>query len=95
MAMEATTIMRLIWNAWGHTGIVCIVRQGKCCECALDSKHVLGDPALQASPDEAVSISEGARGRGVNTSQFGILNEDEMLIWEVGQCPFCCQPLEY
>jgi hypothetical protein len=95
MAIQATTIARLVWNAWTHTGIACTIRNGECRECTLQPEHVLRDPTLQGSPDGAAPIFEGGRGRGVGTSQFGLLNEDEMLIWEAGQCPFCCQPLEH
>jgi hypothetical protein len=95
MTIEATTFSRLIWNAWTHTGIVCMIREGECREYALDTGHVLVDPALQSSLEGAVPTFEGARGRGVNTSQFGLLNGDEVLIWEVGQCPFCCHPLDH
>jgi hypothetical protein len=89
MAIKATTITRLIWNAWTQTGNVCMIREGECCKCAFDAGHVLGDSALQISREGAVPTFEGARGRGVNTSQFGLLNEDEVLIWETGQCHLC------
>jgi hypothetical protein len=95
MAIEATTIARLIWNAWKHTGIVFMIREGECRECALDAGRVLADPALQSSPEGAVPIFDGARGRGVNTTQFGLPNEDEILIWEAGQSLFCCHPLDH
>jgi hypothetical protein len=66
----------------GHTGIVSMIREGECREYALDAGHVLADPALQSSPDGAVPTFEGARGPGVNTSEFGLLTEDKVLIWE-------------
>jgi hypothetical protein len=78
-----------------HTGIVCMIREGGCRECALDAGHVMADPALQSSPEGAVPTFEGARGRGVNTSQFNLLNENEILIWEAGQCAFCCHPFDH
>jgi hypothetical protein len=84
MAIEATKIARLIWNAWTHTGIVCMIREAECRECALDAGHVLADRTLQSSQEVAVPTFEGARGRGVNRSQFGLLNEDEVLIWGAG-----------
>jgi hypothetical protein len=95
MAIEASTIARLIWNAWTHTGIVCMIREGECRESTMDAGYVLADPVLQSSPEGAVPTFEGTRGRGVNTSQFGLLNEDEVLFWEAGQCPFCCHPLDH
>jgi hypothetical protein len=66
----------------------------ECCGCTLDAEHVLGDPALQPSPNGAAPIFEGEQGQDVSTTQFGLLNRDKMLIWEAGQCLFCCQPLE-
>jgi hypothetical protein len=64
MAIEATTIARIIWNAWTHTGIVCMIREGKCSECALDAGHILADPALQSSPERAVPTFERAAAEG-------------------------------
>jgi hypothetical protein len=72
-----------------------MIREGECREYALDAGHVLTDPALQNSPEGAVPTFEGACGQAVNTSQFGLLNEDEVLIWEAGQCHFCCHPLDH
>jgi hypothetical protein len=85
MAIEATTTARLIWNAWTPIGIVCMIREGECRECALDAGHVLADLALQSSPDGVVPTFKGARCRGMNTSQFRLLNEDKVLIWEADQ----------
>jgi hypothetical protein len=95
MAIQATTITRIVLNAWTHTGIICAVEDGECKRCELDPARVLGDPALQPASGGAIPIFEGGRGRGVSTGQFGLLDEDEMLIWDAGQCPFCCQPLEF
>jgi hypothetical protein len=60
MAIEVTTIGRLIWNTWPHTGIFCMIREGECRECALDAGHVLADPSLQISPEGVVPTSEGS-----------------------------------
>jgi transposase len=95
MAIQATTITRIVWNAWIHTGIICIVKKGECEHCELDPARVLDDPALQPASGGAIPIFEGGRGRGVSTGQFGLLDEDEMLIWDAWQCPFCCHPLEF
>jgi hypothetical protein len=59
MVIEATTIARLIWNAWTHTGIVCMIHEGECRKCALDEGHGLADPALQSSLEGAVPTFEG------------------------------------
>jgi hypothetical protein len=93
MAIQATTVTRLVWNAWQHTGIVPGIEEGVCQRCTLSPEHVLADGALQAVMDGRTPTWEGGRGRGVSTGEFGLLNEDEMLIWEAGQCPFCCHPL--
>jgi hypothetical protein len=94
-AIEATMIARLIWNGWTHTDNVCMIHEGECRECALDAEHVFADPTLQSSSERSVPTFEGVCGRGVNTSQFGLLNEDEVLISEAGQWPFCCHPFDY
>ena len=93
MAVQATTISPIVWNAWTHSGIRCIVTEGHCTGCALGAEHVSRDPALHPVAEGEASIFEGARGRGVVSAEFGVLNEDEMLIWEARQCPFCCAPL--
>jgi hypothetical protein len=50
----------------------------------------LRDPSLQHGH---VTIHEGAQGRHAQTTLFATLNNVEMQIDEVGQCPFCCQIL--
>jgi hypothetical protein len=52
MAIEATSIACLIWNAWTHTGIVCKIREGECRERALDAGHMLAD--AEAPNDDVV-----------------------------------------
>jgi hypothetical protein len=94
MAFQATTITRLICNSWKHAGIVPVIENGECIRCELDSQRVLRDPALRTVVGGSEPIWEGARGNRVSTGEFGLLNEDEMLIMEAGQCPFCCQPLD-
>jgi hypothetical protein len=32
--------------------------------------------------------------QGGSTGQFWILNEDEIQVWKVEQCSFCCHHLE-
>jgi hypothetical protein len=62
MAIEATTIVRLIWNVWTPTGVVCMIRERECRECALDAGYILINPALQSSPEGAVPTFEAAEG---------------------------------
>jgi transposase len=93
MAVQAATITRIIWNAWSHTGIVAMISQGVCVGCTLDLNRVLSEPAMQTAIGGATPIFEGGRGKGISTGAFGILNEDEMMIWDAGQCPFCYHPL--
>jgi hypothetical protein len=65
------------------TDVVCIAR-------TFDLNHGLGDPALQPALGSAPPVFERAQDRHVPTSEWGVLNEDELLIWLAGQCPFCC-----
>jgi hypothetical protein len=94
MAFQATIITRVISNSWKHTGIKPVIQNGECIRCELDAQPVLGDPALRTALGNKEPIFEGARGDRVPTREFGLLNEDEMLIMEAGQCPFCCRPLD-
>jgi hypothetical protein len=64
MVIEAATIARLIWNTWTHTGIVYMIREGKCHECALDAGHVQADPALQSSSEGRYRPSKGPAAEG-------------------------------
>jgi hypothetical protein len=92
MVIEASSVTRLIWNAWSHTGIIATITNCTCNGFRLDVDHVLSDPGLQPVSGGAERVFEGARGRGVVSGEWGVLNEDEMLIWQAGQCPFCCIP---
>jgi hypothetical protein len=47
MAIQATTIAMLVWNAWTHTGIACTIRNGECRECILRPEHILWNPTVQ------------------------------------------------
>jgi hypothetical protein len=69
VAIEATTIAHLLWNAWTHTGIVCMIRERECRECALDAGHVLADRALQSSPEGGgTDLRRRPRPRGEHNS---------------------------
>jgi hypothetical protein len=92
MAVQAT-VTPIIWNAWFHTGIVVTISQGVCMGCPSDLNHVLSDPVTQILVEGATPIFEGGRGYGISTGAFAILTEDEMIIWEAAQCPFCRHPL--
>jgi hypothetical protein len=94
MAIQATMITRLIWNSWKHAGIIPVIESGECVRCVLDAQRVLSDRALRTSLGGGQPIFEGARGDRVLTREFGLLNEDQVLIMEAGQCPFCCRPLD-
>jgi hypothetical protein len=57
--------------------------------CTLDLNRVLSDPAMQTVVGVTTPIPEGGWGEGISTIAFGILNQDEMMIWEVGKRTFC------
>jgi hypothetical protein len=48
---------------------------------------------MQTASGGATPTFERGRGQGISTSAFGVLHENQMMIWEVGQSPFCCHPL--
>jgi hypothetical protein len=93
MVVQATTVTGIVWNAWKHSWIVLIISGDVCTECPLGFQHVLTLVALQTVVGSATPIFEGGHGGGNSTAGFRILNEDEVLIWELEQCPFCCHPL--
>jgi hypothetical protein len=39
---------------------------------------------MQSVVGGATPIFEGGRGEGISTGAFGVLDEDEMMIWEAG-----------
>jgi hypothetical protein len=75
--------------------MIWVIEGSECRGCELDPSRVLKDPALKPTFDRRTPILAGSRGRGVVTGQFRFLDEDEMLIWEVGQCSFCYHTLEF
>jgi hypothetical protein len=52
--------------------------------CTLDLNRVLSDPMMQTAVGSARPTFEGGRGQEISTNAFGTLNEEKMMIWEVG-----------
>jgi hypothetical protein len=91
MAFQASNVTHKIWNSWAASGIVPVIDEGMCVGFELVPDKVLERPAV------ALPLSSGKQaqqGRKITDPSFGLLNEDEMLIYQAGQCPFCCQPLD-
>ena len=88
-AYQATNVTWIIWRSWEQTGIAPSVADGVCQSCSLNIEIVLSGGSLQ----HEFTPNERSRGRQVSVGQFGLLNEDECLILDAGQCPLCCQPL--
>lgn len=82
----ACRIKAFIWRCWRHSGIQPIVSEGKATGYDTVEHEILEDPAL------VHPVSEAARGKPVAGATWGILNQDEMMLFEAGQCPFCCCP---
>ena len=79
-----------IWRSWAHCGIKPVVQYGICTSVELDPYVVLKSNSLQHEEFQ----SEPSRGRLAELAYYGILNEDELLLHEAGQCPLCCQPYQ-
>ena len=88
-AYQAANVVWIIWRSWEHVGIVPLVEKGVCRACVLNEEMVTSNPTLQHD----FTVNERSRGPTVSTGMYGFLNEDEFLIFEAGQCPFCCHPL--
>jgi hypothetical protein len=89
-AYQASSVILTVWNSWKASGFVPTIQDGRCVGFTLDPNQVLKRGSLQ---HPVPAIKEGQIGRKVSSSAYGVLNEDEMLIFEADQCPFCCQPL--
>lgn len=86
-AYEACQVRGFLWRCWEHAGIMPIVDSGRVQGYMVQSDGILGDPSLNHD------VSEGAQGRRTEDTEFGIINEDEVMIYEAGQCPFCYSEL--
>jgi hypothetical protein len=64
-----------------------------CTRCTFSAQHVLIERALQSVVGGETLIWESARDLGVASGQFGILNEDETIFLDGGQCSFFCHLL--
>jgi hypothetical protein len=50
----------------------------------LDFNRVLSDRGMQTAGGVPTPTFEGGGGDKISTDAFGILNQDEMMIWQVG-----------
>lgn len=87
-AYEACRVQAFLWRCWQHAGIRPMIESGCVVGFKVESEKILNDPAINHA------INESAQGRHTESCQWGLLNENEMMIFEAGQCPFCCYPLE-
>jgi hypothetical protein len=85
MALQATMITRLIWNSWKHIGIIPVIQNKECIRCELDTQRVLSDPSLRTALGGGEPIFDDVRVDRALTREFGLLNEDEVLIIEAGE----------
>ena len=76
-----------VWRCWAHAGIAPVVEDGEVRGYVPVVEKVLEQPALNHE------VVESAQGRRTIDASYGILNEDEHLLYQAGQCPFCCAPL--
>jgi hypothetical protein len=90
MAFQASYVSRTIWNCWTESGIVPVIEQGKCVRFTVEEDRVLLKPSLDHGDPPVRQAEQGPK---VNSTDFGVLNEDEWLIYEAGQCPLCYSPL--
>ena len=87
-AFQACKVTGFIWRCWEHAGIAPEVKDGKVRGYVTDRDKILQEPALNHA------VVESAQGRRTVDPSFGILNEDEHLLFQAGQCPYCCAVLD-
>ena len=87
---QASNVTWIVWRSWECAGVAPIVEEGVCTSCTLNPAVVLEDSVLQ----HEFKPNERSRGRQVLRAEYGLLNEDEFMMLEAGQCPLCYHPLE-
>ena len=87
-AFQACRVTGFIWRCWCHAGIAPVVEDGKVVGYDVVIEKIMQDPALNHE------VVESAQGRRTVDPSFGVLNEDEQLLYDAGQCPFCCSVLD-
>lgn len=88
-AFEASKVKYVICESWAMTGIVPVVEKREVTAVRLDPDSIAKATSLQHS----FSGNERERGARNERATWGLLNEDQMMIYEAGQCPFCCAEL--
>ena len=88
-SFEASRVRYLICASWAMTGIVPVVENREATAVRLDPEAISNATSLQ----HAFSGNTRERGARNDRATFGLLNEDQMMIYEAGQCPFCCAEL--
>ena len=84
-AFEASRVRYLICTSWAMTGIVPIVQNREVTGVRLAPDSIEKATSLQHS----FSGNERERGARNERATSGLLNEDQLMIYEAGQCPFC------
>jgi hypothetical protein len=91
MAIQVTSVIRVVCHTWQHTEIVPTISTGAWTICVLCPEHVLLGESLSTGVGAVSPIWEG--GSGISMGHFGFLKEEMMLLWVTAQCPFCFRPL--
>ena len=85
IAFEQSQSRYMICQSWAMTGVCPVVTSREVSGVSLKPERLEGEAALQHAPAPAT------RGRGERNLRpaWGILTEDEKMIYEAGQCPLC------
>ena len=85
MAFEASRVAYTICTSWSMTGIVPVIDKREAVGVRLVPEAINNETSLQ----HAFSGNQRERGTRNERVMWGLLNEDQRLIYEAGQCPFC------
>ena len=88
-AFQASNIRYSICQSWRMTGITPVVEAREVTGVRLDPHALQGATALQ----HTFQGNPRARGPRNDTAKWGLLNEDQLMLYEAGQCPFCMAAL--
>ena len=87
-AFQGANVDWVVLRSFSKTGLDFHVVDGEVTRIVLNSDTVLDGGEIHSS-----RTCERVRGDKINGGEWGLLNQDEMMLAEAGLCPFCCSVL--
>ena len=87
-AFQSSNVDWLILRSFAKTGLDISVVDGNVDKVSINEAVVLEGGEIHCGP-----VNERACGEKIHEGQWGLLNEDDLMLAEAGLCPFCCSVL--